>query len=285
MKRYKIGFALGVFDMFNITHLNFLRIAKQQSETLIVGVISDDLLRSLNRPNPIINETDRLSIVESIRYVDSAVLLCDDDFLNAIQMNKADALFAESSSFFYDKQNILFKQVPLFGCSIEFIDNSNITDTSTSNIFNDYHIDKEDNKVLGYTTGVFDMFHIGHLNVIKRAKAHCDCLIVGVSTDENVISYKHKKPVIPYEERATIVRAVRYVDYVVPQKNMDKFAAWQLLHFNEMYHGDDWKGSKMFDEIEEKLKSVGCHTVYLPHTDGISSTLLKQKIDELKLID
>lgn len=122
------------------------------------------------------------------------------------------------------------------------------------------------------------MFHIGHLNILRRAKADCDFLIVGVSTDENVQNYKHKTPRISFENRAAIVSAIKYVDAVVPQNDMDKFAAWERLHFDAIYHGDDWKGSNMYNEIEEKLASVGCKMIFLPHTDGISSTMLNDKM-------
>lgn len=133
---------------------------------------------------------------------------------------------------------------------------------------------------IGYTTGVFDMFHIGHLNILRRAKEQCDYLIVGVSTDENVQTYKHKTPVIPFEQRKAIVEAVRYVDCVVSQDNMDKFAAWEKYHFDAIFHGDDWKGSDMYKEIEAKLKAVGCDMVFLPHTDGVSSTDIVKKIHD-----
>lgn len=131
---------------------------------------------------------------------------------------------------------------------------------------------------IGYTTGVFDMFHIGHLNILRRAKEQCEYLIVGVSTDENVQHYKHKTPIIPFKDRKAIVEAIRYVDLVVPQENMDKFAAWEKYHFDVIFHGDDWKGSSMYDEIEKKLASVGCDLVFLPHTDGVSSTEIVKKI-------
>lgn len=130
---------------------------------------------------------------------------------------------------------------------------------------------------IGYTTGVFDMFHIGHLNILKHAKELCDYLIVGVSTDEVVEAYKNKKPIIPFEQRRAIVEAIKYVDKVVPQTSMDKFKAWEELHFDAIFHGDDWKGSAMYDEVEKKLKGVGCDLVFLPHTDGISSTILREK--------
>lgn len=133
---------------------------------------------------------------------------------------------------------------------------------------------------IGYTTGVFDMFHIGHLNILKRAKEMCEYLIVGVSTDEVVKTYKNKTPIIPYSERAQIVEALKYVDKVVPQTSMDKMDAWNELHFNVVFHGDDWQGSDMYNKLEEKLNSVECDLVFLPHTDGISSTILKEKYDK-----
>ena len=134
---------------------------------------------------------------------------------------------------------------------------------------------------IGYTTGVYDMFHIGHLNILERAKEQCEYLIVGVSTDELVQSYKHKTPIIPYEERIKIVQAIRYVDEVVPQTSMDKLEAWGRLHFNAIFHGDDWKGTHMYDEIERKLNEVGCDMVFLPHTAGTSSTLLTDVLDKI----
>lgn len=130
---------------------------------------------------------------------------------------------------------------------------------------------------IGYTTGVYDMFHIGHLNILRRAKEQCGYLIVGVSVDELVQSYKHKTPIIPYNERAEIVGAIRYVDRVVPQTTMDKLQAWRELHFDVMFHGDDWKGSAMYNEIEQQFREIGVDLVFLPHTNGISSTELAKK--------
>ncbi|MBR0206043.1 MAG: adenylyltransferase/cytidyltransferase family protein [Clostridia bacterium] len=133
---------------------------------------------------------------------------------------------------------------------------------------------------IGYTTGVFDLFHIGHLNILRRAKEQCDHLIVGVSTDDLVVTYKHKRPVIPFEERIEIVRAIRYVDEVVPQTSMDKLEAWNRLHYDALFHGSDWKGSPMYNEVERKLRSIGVDMVYLPHTTGTSSTMIYDRIQD-----
>lgn len=133
-------------------------------------------------------------------------------------------------------------------------------------------------KIIGYTTGVFDLFHIGHLNLLRRAKENCDYLIVGVSTDECVQSYKHKIPVIPFEQRAEIVSAIKYVDEVVPQINMDKLEFIRNRHIDIMFHGDEWKGSDLYNQYEVEFAKLGVHIMYLPHTEGISSSLLAKKI-------
>jgi glycerol-3-phosphate cytidylyltransferase len=115
---------------------------------------------------------------------------------------------------------------------------------------------------------------------LRGAKEKCDKLVVGVSNDDVVFSYKHKKPVVPFEERIRLVKAVRYVDFVVEQNNMDKLKAWEKLHYNIMFHGSDWKNSSMYNDIEMQLKKVGVKVEFLPHTEGVSSTILSEKISE-----
>ena len=131
---------------------------------------------------------------------------------------------------------------------------------------------------IGYTSGVYDMFHIGHLNLLKKAKEQCDYLIVAVSTDELVLKEKNKKTIIPFEERVQIVEAIKYVDQVVPQFNKNKFEAWEKYKFNVMFVGDDWKGKPLFMEAEKKLAKENVDVVYFPYTKHISSTLLREKL-------
>jgi len=134
--------------------------------------------------------------------------------------------------------------------------------------------------IIGYTTGVYDMFHIGHLNILKRAKEQCDYLIVGVSTDELVQHEKNKIPIISFEDRCRIVEAIRYVDKVVPQFDKNKFAAWEKYHFNKMFVGSDWKGTDAWNRYEKEFAPAGVEIIYLDHTDGISSTLLREIINK-----
>lgn len=131
---------------------------------------------------------------------------------------------------------------------------------------------------VGYTTGVFDLFHVGHLNILKRAKEQCEFLIVGVSTDELVMKYKNKQPVISHTDRMAIIEGVKYVDRVVPQTNRDKFAAWEQLNFDVMFVGDDWKGNALFNQLEIQFTNLGVDIVYFPYTQNVSSTIVKEKI-------
>lgn len=135
--------------------------------------------------------------------------------------------------------------------------------------------------IIGYTTGVFDLFHIGHLNLLKNAKGMCDKLIVGVTSDE-LVSYKNKKSVIPFEERMEIVRNVKCVDVVVPQENMDKFEAWEMLKFDIMFVGDDWAKTEKWNGIEQKFDEVGVEIVYFPYTKSTSSSLINETLLRLR---
>lgn len=142
----------------------------------------------------------------------------------------------------------------------------------------------EKGKIIGYTTGVYDLFHIGHLNILKRAKEHCDILVVGVTTDELSLERKGKKPVIPFEDRVAIVSHLECVDKVVPQSHMDKMRAWEEHQFHRMFVGDDWKGTDKWNQFEKDFGEVGVEIVYFPYTKSVSSTIVKKIIDKEGLL-
>jgi glycerol-3-phosphate cytidylyltransferase len=133
---------------------------------------------------------------------------------------------------------------------------------------------------VGYTTGVYDLFHIGHLNILKRAKEQCEYLIVGVTTDE-LVSYKNKKAIIPHNERMAIIESIKYVDKAVPQENMNKMEAWEKYKFDVMFVGSDWKGTEKWNEFERQFNAIGVDIVYFPYTEGTSSTKLRRVLDKL----
>lgn len=132
---------------------------------------------------------------------------------------------------------------------------------------------------IGYTTGVYDMFHIGHLNILKRAKEQCDYLIVGVTTDALCYARKGKYPIIPEAERMAIIAEMKCVDQVVPQEDMDKLAAVKKHHADAVFVGSDWKGTDAWNQYEIEFAEVGCTVVYLDHTEGISSTILRDRLN------
>jgi glycerol-3-phosphate cytidylyltransferase len=136
---------------------------------------------------------------------------------------------------------------------------------------------------IGYTTGVFDLFHVGHVRMLANAKSLCDKLIVGVTTDE-LVAYKNKRAVIPFAERIEIVRSIRYVDAAVPQDSMDKMEAWQRYHFDLMFVGDDWLNTPKWREFEAQFQAVGVRIVYFPYTKGTSSTLINQVLQDLRSV-
>ena len=130
--------------------------------------------------------------------------------------------------------------------------------------------------IIGYTTGVFDLFHVGHLNLLLNAKAMCDRLIVGVTTDALLMEYKNKRPIIPFEERCEIIRNIKCVDVVIAQETMDKFGAWKKLRFDMMFVGDDWYETPTWENIQKQFDEVGMRIVYFPYTKGTSSTLINE---------
>ena len=140
-----------------------------------------------------------------------------------------------------------------------------------------------DKKIIGYTTGVFDMFHIGHLNLLKKAKEKCDWLIVGVCTDELVRELKNKDPIIPFEERVEIIKNISCVDEVIPQEKIDEIGDFHRLGFNIMFKGDDWKGTEKWNNLEKEFKILGVNVIYFGYTKHISSTKLRKILELIEL--
>ena len=135
--------------------------------------------------------------------------------------------------------------------------------------------------IIGYTTGVYDLFHIGHLNLLKNAKGMCDTLVVGVTVDE-LVSYKGKKAMIPFEDRIEIVRSCKYVDAAVPQYDMDKLTACKKLGAQVLFVGDDWYDTPQWKEYEKQFAEAGIRIVYFPYTKGISSTQISRALSAIR---
>lgn len=137
------------------------------------------------------------------------------------------------------------------------------------------------NRIIGYTAGVFDLFHIGHLNLLKKAKENCDYLIVGVNSDKLVKEYKNKTPIIPQEERIEIIKALKYADQVVLVNNRDKLDAYKKYKFNRIFVGDDWKNHPSYLISQKQLTPYNVEFVFFPYTQTTSSTLIRKVIEDL----
>lgn len=131
---------------------------------------------------------------------------------------------------------------------------------------------------VGYTDGVYDLFHIGHLNMIQTAKKYCDYLIVGVHGDTVVEEYKHQRPIINENDRRRIIESIKGVDRTEINRFRDKLQLWELYHFDVVFIGDDWKGTERWNKFEKILSGVGVDVIYVPYTRGISTTEIREKI-------
>ena len=138
--------------------------------------------------------------------------------------------------------------------------------------------------IIGYTTGVYDLFHIGHLNLLKNAKGMCDKLVVGVTVDE-LVAYKGKQAMIPFEDRIEIVRSIKYVDAAVPQYDMNKLEACKKLGAKFLFVGDDWYGTEKWREYEKQFMEEGIQIVYFPYTKGVSSSRINEALSAIRKHD
>ena len=138
--------------------------------------------------------------------------------------------------------------------------------------------------VIGYTTGVYYLFHVGHLNLFKNAKGMCDKLIVGVTVDE-LVQYKGKNSMIPFEDRIELVRSCKYVDAAVPQYDMDKLTACKKLGATYLFVGDDWYGTEKWKKYDKDFAKEGIKIIYFPYTKGISSTKIQAALDAVRKDD
>ena len=136
--------------------------------------------------------------------------------------------------------------------------------------------------IIGYTTGVFDLFHVGHVRLLKKAKSLCDKLIVGVSSDSLVKKYKQKHPIISQKERIEVVKSCKHVDYTVSQNTLDKFISWKKLKYDLVFVGDDWFATKKWKELDFKFKKLGVRIIYLPYTKGTSSTKINNILNKIR---
>lgn len=243
MEKCRIGFIHGSFDMFNVEDLKRIQEAKEECEELIVGVYDDNLILEKEWKPAVIQCEERKRIVNAIKGVSGVVEIDDMEILKRR---------GELASRIKDAM----KQEP--------------------------EEETEKKYKTGFIQGTFDMFHFGHLNLVNRAKKQCEELIVGVNTDELVRMYKNKTPIVPFEQRKEILEAIKGVSRVVGMEDRNKMKAAREIGFNALIMGNDWEGSEFYNIMEEELRGVGVDIVYLPYTQGISSTKLRATLGKDK---
>lgn len=242
MEKDKIKFIHGTFDILNVKDLDTIEKAHEECETLVVGVYTDELAYATNKKVPIIPCEDRKRVVSAIKGVEYVI-----EISNMQQL--------------YTKINELETFV-------------------RNNIEKDIEQLKRNTKKYkkGFIQGTFDMFHTGHLNLIKRAKLQCEELVVGVNTNDLVKNYKNKTPIMSFEERKRIIGAIEDVDASIGMNDRNKIKAAKDIKFDALIMGSDWQGTEFYNNVERELKPIGVDVVYLPYTQGISSTKLRNKI-------
>lgn len=138
---------------------------------------------------------------------------------------------------------------------------------------------------IGYAPGAYDLFHVGHLNILRQAKSRCDYLVAGVVSDDMCARTKGRRPIIPLEERLEIVRNVRFVDDVYAEMTPEKLDSWREVHFTHIFKGDDWRGTPKGEKLESDFAAVGVEVIYFPYTVHTSSTMLRRVLSTLAQVD
>ncbi|MFT3970701.1 MAG: adenylyltransferase/cytidyltransferase family protein [Micropruina sp.] len=255
----RTGYVLSAFDMVNVRDLDVVQQAAEGVDRVEARVLSDDAIFGATGRVPVIPAAERVEIVGSIRDVNVAAIF-----------NPADPLKRTSNDVIFGRTDVGLGSVPV---------NRWLKPRAVGRVADDIgriSVMPTADGVVGYVPGAWDMFHIGHLNILKRARRNCTRLVVGVVTDEALFHAKGKYPIVPLAERMEVVAAMDAVDAVVVNFSSSKLDVWERVHFDVLFKGDDWRGTPKGDQLESEMSSVGAAVHYFPYTAHTSSTALRQ---------
>lgn len=255
----KTAFVVSVFDMVNVGDVDVVHQAAKDVDRVEARVLSDDHVFEAFGREPVIPADERLEIIGSVRAVSGAAIYDPHEPLKAndrtVVYGRANVSAADAPVDHWLKPR--FDQVGLDGQGV-------IPPTGTTT------------GLVGYVPGAWDMFHVGHLNILRRARENCDHLVVGAVTDDALYEAKGKYPVVPLAERLRILAAMELVDAVVVDFSSSKLDVWNRVHFDVLFKGDDWQGTPKGSQLESEMSSVGAAVHYFPYTPHVSSTSLRR---------
>ena len=255
----RTGYLLSAFDMVDVGDVDVVQQAAERADRVEARVLSDAAVAGITGQPPVMPEGERLEIVGSMREVADAAIFEPG---GPLKLNDHDIVYGRTDA---GVDAALIDQWLRPRNGLQPVDElgriSRITGTDG---------------VLGYVPGAWDRFHIGHLNILKRARALCQRLVVGVVTDDALLRAKGKYPMVPLRERMEMVAAMNIVDAVVVDFSSSKLDVWERVHFDVLFKGDDWQGTAKGDRLENEMASVGAAVHYFPYTAHTSSTALRQ---------
>ena len=295
-----IGYAPGAYDLVHIGHLHLLKHAAAHCDRLIAGVVADEVLLQTKGRLPLVPLAERMEIVRSIRCVDDVHAEVVPDKLDTWRDVRFDVIFKGDDWRGTAKGAKLERDFAAVGVEVRYFPYTMHTSSTAlrralaalegpapgpedgpGGRAGGSARRRSDMTVVGYAPGAYDLFHIGHLNVLRHAAAHCDHLVAGVVSDEMLLRSKGRPPVIPLAERMEIVGNLRCVDSVHAETVLDKIDTWREVGFDVIFKGDDWRGTPKGDRLERDFAAVGVRVHYFPYTMHTSSTQLRRALDAL----
>ena len=260
-----VGRLTGAFDLVTVAQLDVIEQARSRCDRLVARVLTDEQVRRIEGLDPVMPLDERVSLVAALRVVD------DVDVASDAQLDALDQPHGGMAYVFADAGSSTGSEVlrpRTAGLVLPAVPDRLVRTTAA-----------DPGARTGYVPGGWDMFHIGHLRILERARAQCDRLVVGVVTDEALVAAKGRPPMVPFAQRAAVVAAVGLVDEVVADASSNKLLAWEAVGFDVLFKGDDWRGTAKGDRLEAEMAQVGVELRYFPYTPHTSSTALRSVLD------
>lgn len=255
----KTGYLLSVFDMVDVGDVDVVQQAAERTDRVVARVLSDEAVLGVTGRTPVVPASERVEIVGAMRQVADAGIF-----------DPADPLKVHAHDVVYGRSDVSIGAVP-----VDRWLKPRTTGQPADELGQTARLSGAEG-VLGYVPGAWDKFHIGHLNILKRARLQCERLVVGVVTDDALFQAKGKYPMVPLRERMQVVAAMNIVDAVVVDFSTSKLDVWDRVHFDVLFKGNDWQGTAKGDRLESEMASVGAAVHYFPYTSHTSSTSLRQ---------